>query len=104
MADIHITRSHALPLKKARAAADRFADELAEKFDLDSQWDGDTLHFKRTGVHGTLELTKGAVAIDARLGLLLSAFKSTFETHIEDNLDRIFGAAAAARKTHRKKA
>ena len=53
MADIHIARTHALPLKKAREAADKFADQLAEKFDLESEWHGDTLHFKRAGVNGT---------------------------------------------------
>ena len=103
MADIHITRSHTLPLKKAREAADRFADQLAEKFDLESKWQGDTLHFRRTGVSGTLALTRGAVAIDAKLGILLSAFKSTFEAHIRDNLERVFGGVAPARKAPRKK-
>ncbi len=92
-----------MPLKKAREAADRFADELAEKFDLASEWTGDTLHFKRAGVSGTLALSKGEVAINAKLGILLSAFRATFETHIQNNLDRVFGPAAPARKTPRKK-
>ena len=103
MADIHITRSHAMPLKKAREAADRFADQLAEKFDLESQWHGDTMHFTRAGVNGSLTLGRGSVEIHAKLGLLLSAFKSSFEGHIEDNLDRIFGGAAPATKAAKKK-
>jgi putative polyhydroxyalkanoate system protein len=98
MADIQIERPHSLPLKKARDAANGFADQLAEKFDLESEWEGDTLHFKRAGVSGTLTLGKHDVVINAKLGLLLSAFKSTFETHIHDNLERVFGAPAAPAK------
>ena len=98
MADIHIERAHSMPLKKAREAADGFAAQLAEKFDLESEWDGDTLHFSRAGVNGTLVLQKQQVVIKARLGLLLSAFKSTFEAHINDNLERVFGTAAAPAK------
>ena len=104
MADIHIARTHAMPLKKAREAADKFADQLAEKFDLESAWHGDTLHFKRTGVNGTLTLGRGAVEIHAKLGLLLSAFKSSFEGHIQDNLDHVFGAPAPVKKAAKKKA
>ncbi len=104
MADIHIARTHAMPLKKAREAADQFADQLADKFDLESEWQGDTLHFKRAGVNGTLTLGRASVEIHAKLGLLLSAFKSSFESHIEDNLDRVFGGPAPAKKAAKKKA
>ena len=103
MADIHITRSHAMPLKKAREAADRFADQLAEKFDLESEWKGDTMHFTRAGVNGILTLGRGSVEIRAKLGLLLSAFRSSFEAHIKDNLDRVFGETAPPRKAAKKK-
>ncbi len=103
MADIQITRTHAMPLKKAREAADGFADQLAEKFDLESNWHGDTLHFNRAGVNGTLTLGRGSVEIRAKLGLLLSAFKSSFEGHIKDNLDRVFGETAPPRKAVKKK-
>jgi putative polyhydroxyalkanoate system protein len=98
VADIHIVRAHSMPLKKARAAADKFATELNDKFDLESSWQGDTLNFSRSGVSGTLELSATNVTIDAKLGFLLSAFKSTFEEHIERNLDTLFGAAKAAPK------
>ena len=105
MADIHIERAHSMSLKKAREAASNFADQLAEKFDLESEWEGDTLHFTRSGVNGTLVLEKNAVAINVKLGLLLSAFRCNFEKHINDNLDKIFGLAEApAKKATRKRA
>ena len=94
MANIHIARSHSMPLKKARDAANDFATRLDGKFDLRSQWDGDTLHFERSGVAGTLALTKSDVTIDIRLGFLLSAFAGKMEGHIKDHLEQLFGAAA----------
>ena len=95
MADIHIERAHSMPLKKARDAADDFAQRLNDKFELASEWDGDTLHFKRSGVSGTLALTKSSVTIDVQLGFLLSAFAGKMEGHIKDNLDQLFGKAGA---------
>jgi len=103
MADIHIVRTHSMPLKKAREAADGLAARLGEKFDLESEWDGDTLLFERPGVKGSLALAKGDVTIDVRLGLLLSAFKSTMEEQINDQLDQLF-SSAPAKKAAKKKA
>ena len=91
MANIHIQRAHSMPLKKARDAANDFAKRLNEKFDLQSEWDGDTLHFERSGVSGTLALTKSEVTIDLKLGFLLSAFAGKMEGHISDNLNQLFG-------------
>lgn len=98
MAGIHIERAHSMPLKKARDAAEDFAKRLNEKFELESEWNGDTLHFERSGVSGTLALTKSAVTIDVKLGFLLSAFAGTMEGHIKDNLDQLFGKAGTAAK------
>ena len=96
MADIQIQRAHSMPLKKARDAANDFAQRLNEKFDLQSEWDGDTLNFSRSGVSGRLALTKSDVTIDVKLGFLLSAFAGKMEGHIKDNLDQLFGKAGAA--------
>lgn len=56
------------------------------------------IHIARSGVAGTLVLTKSDVTIDVRLGFLLPAFAGKMEGHIKDNLDQLFGAAAAAGK------
>ena len=103
MADIRIVRTHSMSLKKARAAAETFAAQLEEKFELQSEWHGDTMHFERSGIKGTLRLARDEVTIEAKLGFLLSAFKSTFEGNINNNLDRLFGNAAV-KKAAKKKA
>ena len=79
MAEIHIQRRHAMPLKKARDAANDFARRLNEKFELESEWEGDALHFERSGVSGRLMLTRNDVTIDLKPGFLLSAFAGKME-------------------------
>ena len=96
MSDIHIVRPHSMPLKKAKDAANDFAKQLKAKFDLAFEWEGDTLNFQRPGAQGTLTLGKSEVVIDVTLGFLLKAFKGTMTGHINDNLDKLFGAAGAA--------
>ena len=104
MADIHIQRPHSMPLKKAREAANDFAQRLNEKFDLASEWDGDTLNFSRNGVSGSLALTRSDITIDVKLGFLLSAFAGKMEGHIKDNLDQLFGKTRALERAPAAKA
>lgn len=93
MSDIDIRRSHVLSLPDARKQAESMAAELRTAFDLESQWDGNTLRFSRQGVNGALEVGKSEVRITAQLGFLLAFLKPQIERHINDNLDRIFAAA-----------
>jgi putative polyhydroxyalkanoate system protein len=90
VADIKINRKHRLGIKKARVAAQKVADDLASEYGMTSEWEGDVLRFNRSGVHGELRVSKDEVHLDAKLGLLLSAFKPRIEEHINDNFDRYF--------------
>lgn len=90
MADISLQRKHKLGLKKAKEAAQKVADHLAESFDMVSEWDGNTLNFERSGVNGQLVVTKELVVMDAKLGFLLSVFKIKIEEQINENFDKYF--------------
>jgi putative polyhydroxyalkanoate system protein len=90
MADIDLQRDHALGLKKAKAAAQKIADEMAESFDMESEWEGNVLHFSRSGVTGQMTVTKSRVEMSAKLGFLLAAFKPKIEAQIEKNFDKYF--------------
>jgi putative polyhydroxyalkanoate system protein len=90
MADIELQRDHALGLKKAKAAAQKIADEMAESFDMESEWEGNVLHFSRSGVTGQMTVTKTSVEMNAKLGFLLAAFKPKIEAQIEKNFDKYF--------------
>lgn len=94
MSDIHITRSHHLSLAQAKAAVQEAADDLAAEYDLQSHWKGNTLHFERSGVEGSMKVSASAIELDVKLGFLLRAFRSSFEGHIERHLDQHLGEHA----------
>ena len=99
MADIKIHRAHGMPIAAARKEAEKIARELKDKFDLAYEWADDRIVFQRQGVTGFMAVTKDAVAIEAKLGMLLSFLKPTIEGHINDNFDRVFSAAATKTST-----
>ncbi len=90
MAAIYLQRRHTLGLKKARQAAQKVADDMAESFAIESEWDGNALRFSRAGVSGSLTVSKDSVVLDAQLGLLLSAFASRIEERLQKDFDRYF--------------
>jgi putative polyhydroxyalkanoate system protein len=104
MSDINYTHKHSLSLKQAKQAAQKAADDLAEEYDLRSEWEGDTLHFHRSGVEGRMRVTESAVELDVKLGFLLRPFRASLEEHIERHLtERLSGPVVAkAAKNSRK--
>lgn len=97
MSDIKYTRKHSLSLAQAKKIAQKTADDLAEEYDLVSEWEGDTLHFHRAGVEGHMHVTDSHIDLNVRLGFLLKPFKARFEQHIERHLDELLDKAASTR-------
>jgi putative polyhydroxyalkanoate system protein len=93
MPSIQIVRKHHKTIAQARAAVDKVARSLAEKFDVEHEWRGNTLAFTRMGVSGRIALTKGAVEVLADLSFLLGAIKPAIEREIEKYLEREFGSS-----------
>jgi putative polyhydroxyalkanoate system protein len=89
MPDIRIARAHSLPLSRARAAAQAAADDLAQRYDLTSQWVGDTLQFRRSGVQGSIEVSPSQIALEISLGLLLKGFRMQIEKEVGKRLDEL---------------
>ena len=94
MATIAIAKKHQLSHKKAKAAAQKIADDLAERFDLECKWNGDRIDFRRPGVSGTLHVGRADVRLEAELGFLLSMLKPTIEQVVHRDFDKYFGKAA----------
>ena len=94
MADISITQAHKLPHKKAKAAAQKVADQIAAEYDVESEWDGDVLHFKRIGVSGKLTVSATKAHLEIKLGFLLKAFAPTIEEKVTAKMKKVFGAKA----------
>ncbi|CAL60998.1 conserved hypothetical protein [Herminiimonas arsenicoxydans] len=94
MADISIKQEHQLPLSKAKEAAQQVADRMATEFDMATQWEGDVLSFKRSGVAGTLALREKEAQIDITLDFLFKAFAGTLKEKVERNMRKYFAEAA----------
>jgi putative polyhydroxyalkanoate system protein len=103
--DIKLVRSHALPVPKAKALAQKAADALAAEYNLESEWHGNTLRFHRSGVDGEMHVTPSEIQLEVTLGFLLKAFKAKLAEHIERNFDQLMlEPTAASRAPASKKA
>lgn len=108
MADIHIERQHGMTLAQARKTAFKWAEQVEEKFDMECTYEegssSDEVCFARSGVTGTLTVTKDSFELQAKLGFLLGAFKDKIEGEIVKNLDALIAKSApAAQKAATKK-
>jgi putative polyhydroxyalkanoate system protein len=90
MSTIDIHHPHALPADKARKAVQEVADKLDARFGMESRWEGDTLHFSRSGVDGHIALMPKELHVTAKLGFLLSAMKGPIEQEIRRVLGERF--------------
>ena len=87
---IDIKRSHNLELAKAKKKVQKVANHIAEKFDVDCEWNGNTLSFHRAGVDGHIKVNPKSIHVFADLGFFLSALKSPIEREINRYLDEEF--------------
>ncbi|MEO3713130.1 polyhydroxyalkanoic acid system family protein [Roseateles flavus] len=108
MADIHIHRDHQLGLEKAREVAWAWAEQVEQKFDMECtviEGDtSDTVEFERSGVKGQLIVTGDHFELEAKLGFLLGAFKSTIEAEVQKELDTLLAQSGGGKKPSKKKA
>ena len=90
MSRIDIRHPHSLSKAKARKAVEDVARKLAEKFDMDYGWEGDTLNFSRSGVDGHIALGADDLHVHAKLGCLTAMFKEPIEGEIKRVLKERF--------------
>ncbi len=96
MADISIRQKHLLTAKKARAAAEKVADEMAKDFDMAIDWQDDVLNFKRSGVSGSLTLLEREAQLEITLGFMLKAFAVKIEEKVSINMAKVFAVPPSA--------
>jgi putative polyhydroxyalkanoate system protein len=90
MSTIDIEHGHRLTAEAARRAVEDVAIRLGERFGLDYRWEGDILHFRRTGVEGQIALAPGLLRVRAQLGLFYAAMRAPIEREIRRVLDERF--------------
>ena len=93
MALITIAKKHTLSHLRAKAAAEKVATDLHERFDLEYAWKGDAIEFKRSGLSGALRVGKEDVRLDCELGFMLSLLKPTIEAEVHKQFNKYFGKA-----------
>jgi putative polyhydroxyalkanoate system protein len=107
MSTISIHRDHHLGLSKARKIALAWAEDAESRLGMECtlyEGDGeDTIEFVRTGVKGELTVSASHFALEAKLGLLVGAFRATIEKEIESELDRLLAGGAKTKSTAKKK-
>ena len=91
MPSIDISRPHTQTVAAAKKSVNRVAKHIAEKFDVDSAWQGDTLVFRRSGVDGQIRVEPKSVRVTVELGFLLMAIRGNVEREIRRYLDEEFG-------------
>jgi len=107
VAHLHIQREHTLGLAAARKIAYQWAEQVEQEFGMECTYEegktSDTVTFTRSGVNGTLQVTKEAFALEAKLGFLLGAFKDKIEGEIVKNLDKLLASKAPTKASAKKK-
>jgi putative polyhydroxyalkanoate system protein len=91
MATIRMHRKHDLGVSKAKKAVDKVAKHIRDRFDIEAQWNRNTLEFSRTGVEGEIAVEIDSVSVYADISWLLLPIKSAIEQEISRYLDQEFG-------------
>lgn len=87
MANIHIKKRHHLGHDEARDRVEQIARELKKKLNADYAWKGNSLHFKRSGASGHIDLKDDVIEIRIKLGMVLAPMKGKIESAITEQLD-----------------
>jgi putative polyhydroxyalkanoate system protein len=92
LADIDIRHKHALRPAETRALAENIAARVNESFPIDYYWKGESLHFKRIGVSGRIDLEESEVRVQVQLGWLLLPMRQRVEDQIRGYLSEMLDA------------
>jgi len=96
MSDINIVKPHSVPIAKARTLVQKEVDALPSEYDLSSEWQGNTLHFRRSGLDGQMHVTDKEIRLHVTLGFLLRPFRGKLIDHVERSFEKLFGGREPA--------
>lgn len=88
MATIQFKRSHTMEQEHVRQQVQMLADKLASELGATCQWQGDTLHFERSGAKGDIQCGDGYLEFSLKLGMLLAPLKGKIEKTVTEYLDQ----------------
>jgi putative polyhydroxyalkanoate system protein len=96
MARIAIDKTYDFPQSRARHLAERLARDLEQRYDVAWGWEGDDIRFARPGVSERMHVGPTNIALDMRLGLLLTPFRATIEREVSAQLDKLAAGTPSA--------
>jgi putative polyhydroxyalkanoate system protein len=96
MSEIVVQRRHNLRLAGAKRLAETMARKLQNDYGGTFKWEGNTLHFQRTGASGHLVVTKSDFEVRVEIGLLLTPLRWRIEQEIKAFCDANFGRVERA--------
>ena len=86
MGKIQIRQRHEKDDAEVRELAESLACKLEREYQLQTKWQGDQVTFKRSGLSGAMTLSPGAVDIELKTGMMMSAFSGTIERELKKAL------------------
>ncbi len=94
MSTIDVKRAHSLPKEEARKRAEDLARTMAEKFNLEWKWQGDSILFDAPrgaakGTKGEVSVTDKEVRVQIDLPFLLRVMKGTVESKVNEKLNAL---------------
>lgn len=96
MATIRIDRPHHMSQREAKSMAERLAGDFEQRLGLAWHWEGDDVHFRRTGMSGSMHVGETNIVLEVRLGMLLAPLKPAIERQMNAQLDALDGGGTRA--------
>lgn len=84
---MRIRRAHQLGADEARKRVAQVASELEQRFSMHSEWQGDELRFRGSGVKGRVSVTDDSIEFNIDLGLALMMLEPAIRAAIDSALD-----------------
>lgn len=87
MTKIVIAKTHNKPAEEVEKLVDALQIELANKYGLKSQRNGDLVDFTGAGLKGTLSMDPNEVKIDLKLGMMMTMLAGKIESALKEKLN-----------------
>lgn len=85
--DMRIKRHHELGIDEAKSQVSQIASELSQVFSLTSDWHGDVLKFRGSGVTGEVAVADDSIEFNVKLGFALFMMEAPLRSAINNALD-----------------
>lgn len=87
MSTIRIERQYRQSQDELRAGLETLGTRFQKDFDVQYQWNGQRVEFKRSGASGFIEYDDTTVRLELKLGLVLSPLAGKVRNHLEAYVD-----------------